>query len=98
MAAPLFGVLHGAGNGVLTIAKGTLPLALFGPAGYGQRLGLLMVPARILQSLAPWVFGLAIDHWGQGALTLSAVIGVAVFVALLALPRPASTPGPQVQH
>ena len=37
-----FAVLHGAGNGLITIAKGTLPLALFGPAGYGARLG----PAR----------------------------------------------------
>ena len=33
---------HGAGNGILTIAKGTLPLVLFGPQGYGARLGLLM--------------------------------------------------------
>ena len=32
-AAVLFTLLHGAGNGILTIAKGTLPLALFGPAG-----------------------------------------------------------------
>ena len=45
--APLFAVLHGAGNGILTIAKGTLPLALFGPAGYGARQGLLMVPSRV---------------------------------------------------
>jgi MFS family permease len=46
-AAMLFAILHGAGNGVLTIAKGTLPLALFGPQGYGERQGLLMVPARL---------------------------------------------------
>ena len=31
-AAYVFAILHGAGNGILTIAKGTLPLALFGPA------------------------------------------------------------------
>ncbi|WP_454753702.1 MFS transporter [Cupriavidus necator] len=36
-AAALFGVLHGAGNGILTIAKGTLPLVIFGPNGYGHR-------------------------------------------------------------
>lgn len=35
----LFALLHGAGNGVLTIAKGTLPLALFGPVGYGLNRG-----------------------------------------------------------
>src|SRR3546814_16692130 len=33
-AAAAFALLHGAGNGILTIAKGTLPLALFGPVGY----------------------------------------------------------------
>jgi hypothetical protein len=28
-----FALLHGAGNGMITIDKGTLPLALFGPQG-----------------------------------------------------------------
>ena len=31
-----FALLHGAGNGILTIAKGTVPLVLFGPLGYGR--------------------------------------------------------------
>jgi len=82
VAAPLFGVMHGAGNGILTIAKGTLPLVIFGPLGYGQRQGLLMVPARIAQALAPWLFGLALDAWGAGALLLSSAIGAAALVAL----------------
>ncbi len=82
VAAPLFGVLHGAGNGVLTIAKGTLPLVIFGPQGYGHRQGLLMVPARVAQALAPWLFGLALDAWGAGALLLSGAIGAAAFMAL----------------
>ena len=56
--AALFAILHGAGNGVLTIAKGTLPLVLFGPQGYGHRQGVLMIPARIAQASAPWLFGL----------------------------------------
>ncbi|HKX08415.1 MAG TPA: MFS transporter, partial [Stellaceae bacterium] len=38
-ALSLFVVLYGAGNGLLTIARGTVPLALFGPAGYGERTG-----------------------------------------------------------
>jgi MFS family permease len=57
MAVP-FVLLHGAGNGMLTIARGTLPLALFGPAGYGLRTGILSAPARILQGVAPLIFGL----------------------------------------
>ena len=52
MAVP-FVLLHGGGNGMLTIARGTLPLALFGPAGYGLRTGILSAPARILQGGAP---------------------------------------------
>ena len=62
-AAYVFAILHGAGNGILTIAKGTLPLALFGPAGYGQRIGWLNAPARILQAAAPLVFGAALTFW-----------------------------------
>ena len=41
-----FALLHGAGNGMITIAKGTLPLALFEPRGCGLRSGLLSAPAR----------------------------------------------------
>jgi len=85
-AAALFGILHGAGNGILTIAKGTLPLVIFGPQGYGHRQGLLMVPARVAQALSPWLFGLALDRWGTGALALSAGVGVAALGALFALP------------
>jgi predicted MFS family arabinose efflux permease len=84
-AASAFVILHGAGNGILTIAKGTLPLVLFGPQGYGARQGFLMVPARIAQALAPWIFGLSLDRWGVGALWLSGGLGLLAFAALLML-------------
>ncbi|WP_284617778.1 MFS transporter [Aquabacterium humicola] len=84
-AAALFGVLHGAGNGILTIAKGTLPLVVFGPQGYGHRQGWLMLPARVAQAAAPWLFGMALDRWGAGALALSASIGALAFAALFLL-------------
>ncbi|OYT99035.1 MAG: MFS transporter [Burkholderiales bacterium PBB1] len=83
--AAAFALLHGAGNGILTIAKGTLPLVLFGPLGYGVRQGWLMVPSRLAQASAPLLFGLAIDRWGTGAIGLSAAIGVSAFVALMLL-------------
>ena len=52
---------------ILTIAKGTLPLVLFGPAGYGARQGLMMVPARVAQAFAPVLFGMLLDSvWGSG--------------------------------
>ena len=88
-AAAVFAILHGAGNGILTIAKGTLPLVLFGPAGYGHRQGWLMVPARIAQALAPWLFGLLLDRWGANALWVSASIGLLAFLSLWLLRAPA---------
>ncbi len=84
-AGALFTVLHGAGNGVLTIAKGTLPLVLFGVRDYGARQGMLMVPARFAQATAPWLFGLAIDRFGAGALWFSAALGLVAFAALMGL-------------
>ncbi|MDR7124725.1 MFS transporter [Pseudotabrizicola sp. 4114] len=86
-AAYVFAVLHGAGNGILTIAKGTLPLALFGPVGYGQRIGWLNAPARILQAAAPLVFGAALATWGLSAVWLTAGIGLIATGALLWLRR-----------
>jgi len=84
-AAAAFTVLHGAGNGVLTIAKGTLPLAIFGPAGYGLRQGILGAPSRMLQAGSPLLFGLVIDGYGSAAaLMLSALLSTSAFVALMA--------------
>jgi len=51
-AAAAFALLHGAGNGILTIARGTLPLAIFGPENYAYRLGL---SARRPGSLRRWL-------------------------------------------
>lgn len=86
-AAYAFAVLHGAGNGILTIAKGTLPLALFGPAGYGARLGWLNAPARILQAAAPLIFGAALATWGLQAVWLTAGVGLLATGALFLLRR-----------
>ncbi len=75
LAAPVFAIVHGAGNGMITVVKGTLPLALFGAQGYGRRQGLLLMPAKVAGSLAPFAFGLALTAWGSSALWLSAAIG-----------------------
>ena len=86
-AAMLFTLLHGAGNGILTIAKGTLPLVIFGPQGYGARQGLVMVPARVAQAVAPLAFGLAIDRLGGDALWVSTGVGLVGLTALVWLQR-----------
>jgi MFS family permease len=86
-AATVFVLLHGAGNGIMTIAKGTLPLALFGPQGYGARLGWLTLPARATQAAAPFLFGMALQRWGASALWLSGALGLSAVAALMLLPR-----------
>jgi hypothetical protein len=86
-----FVLLHGAGNGMLTIARGTLPLALFGAAGYGLRTGILAAPARILQGGAPLLFGIILDRGGPLlALLLSGTLMAASFLALFAVTGAAS--------
>jgi MFS family permease len=80
-----FAVLHGAGNGLLTIARGTVPLAIFGPLGYGLRTGILGAPARVTQAIAPLLFGLLLDRLGIGVIAISAGLGIAAFAALLLL-------------
>ncbi len=94
-AAAAFAVLHGAGNGVMTVARGTLPLAVFGPAGYGARQGIIGAPARLLQAFAPFAFGRLLEGAGVGAaLAVTSGLSFAALAALLAL-RPAGTPSSQ---
>jgi MFS family permease len=52
-AATGFAVLYGMSNGIMTINRGTLPLALFGAEGYASMLGWLAVPVLLGQALAP---------------------------------------------
>jgi hypothetical protein len=82
VAGPLFALLHGAGNGIMTIAKGTLPLVYFGPMGYGRRQGLIMLPSRLAQAFAPLVFGACLERWGEGALWISGALGLSAFACL----------------
>jgi hypothetical protein len=84
-----FVLLHGGGNGLFTIARGTLPLAMFGAVGYGLRTGLLATPARMLQGAAPLLFGFVLDYGGPiVALALTSSLTAASFVALGLLRSP----------
>jgi len=92
-AASVFAVFHGAGNGILTIARGTLPLAIFGPENYGYRLGIIGAPARMAQAAAPLLFGLLIEIMGAKVLIVSSTLSIAALLALFLLgkapPQPA---------
>jgi len=84
-AASVFAIFHGAGNGVLTIARGTLPLAIFGPNNYAYRLGIIGAPARMAQAAAPLAFGLLIDSMGSRVLIVSSALSLAALAALFLL-------------
>lgn len=80
--AALFTALHGAGVGLMTIVKGTLPLVLFGPAGFGQRAGWLEAPSRVMQAVAPVLFSLMLDGLGSTVLWVTAGLTFAAFAGL----------------
>lgn len=62
--ALVFTICFGAANGLITIVRGALPLAMFGTAGYGQILGLLATPYLLINALAPVAFAVVIDYGG----------------------------------
>src|SRR6202162_5336417 len=94
-AASVFALFHGAGNGILTIARGTLPLAIFGPQNYGYRLGIIGAPARMAQAIAPLAFGLLIDRMGSRILIVSSALSLAALLALFMLRKDASAANPE---
>lgn len=91
-ASILFAIFHGAGNGILTIARGTLPLAVFGPKDYGYRLGILGAPSRIAQALAPLAFSLLIDQLGSGVLIISSGLSVLALGSLCLISQQQAKP------
>jgi MFS family permease len=94
-----FALAYGAGNGMITIARGTLPLAIFGAAGYGLRTGLLSAPGRLAVAAAPFLFGLLLDRVGVFAVLLTVGLNLAAFASLWLLrPRPSPVPVPAASN
>jgi MFS family permease len=77
-AALVFTLLFGIANGLVTIMRGSVPLALFGPAGYGEVLGVLATPYLLLAAVAPGAFALIVERYGYG-------VGEAILMAAGAL-------------
>ena len=71
-------VFYGAGIGLESIARATLPLALFGAADYAPIMGRLARPSLIAQAASPSIGALLIERLGAES-TLGVVAGVAVF-------------------
>jgi MFS family permease len=62
-----FTLLMGASQGVITIVRGAVPLALFGANGYGAVLGLIATPILVVNAVSPSLFALLVDRWGWQA-------------------------------
>jgi len=72
-----FTLLMGASQGVLTIVRGAVPLALFGAKGYGAVLGVIATPVLVVGAASPTVFAWIVDRWGWGAGRVSLLAGCA---------------------
>ena len=69
--------LYGGGYGIMWVARGTLPLALFGPEQYATLMGRLAFPSLIVQALAPSAGALLIEGYGTD-LTMTVLTGLAL--------------------
>jgi hypothetical protein len=59
-----FTLLMGAAQGVITIVRGAVPLALFGAKGYGAVLGAIATPILLVNAFSPTVFAVMVETWG----------------------------------
>jgi MFS family permease len=90
VAAGAFAVLYGMSNGIMTINRGTLPLAMFGAEGYARMVGWLAVPVLLAQATAPTVTAsLVVSLPALDVLLLcgAAAAIAALFLLPLRLPR-----------
>ena len=91
-AAIAFCVMFGAANGLLTIARGAVPLTLFGAIGYGRLLGRIAKPFQVMQAMAPLALAFVVERNGDpAALAVTASFALVAFACLLAIRRPAAT-------
>lgn len=85
-SAALFVVLYGCANGLMTIVRGALPLAIFGSAGYAERLGRIAAPAFVAAAAAPVLFSALIEAAGTTAgLALLGLLALGALGAILML-------------
>jgi MFS family permease len=73
----VFTVLLGASQGVITIVRGAVPLALFGAEGYGAVLGLIATPILLVNAFSPAIFALMVDRFGW-QISLYAMLGCSI--------------------
>jgi hypothetical protein len=78
-----FAIGYGVSQGLLTIVRGTVPLALFGSQGFAVVLGRLAAPVLVAQAIAPVAFGYALESWSARVVLLAATaLGLCSFAAI----------------
>ena len=88
--AAIFAVMYGMANGLLTIARGTVPLTLFGAAGYGRLMGRIGGPYLVVQAVAPVVLTFVADRASDAiGLALVAAFAAVALICFMLIRRPA---------
>jgi MFS family permease len=87
--ATAFALMFGAANGLITIARGAVPLALFGPTGYGRVVGRIAGPSLVMQSGAPLVLAFVAERASDpAALACAAAFAIIALGCFAAIRRP----------
>jgi Major Facilitator Superfamily len=87
--AAAFAVMFGMANGLLTIARGAVPLALFGAAGYGHLMGRIGGPYLVMQAIAPLVLAFVAERAADPTvLAVVAAFAAISFIGFSAVRRP----------
>jgi MFS family permease len=87
--AAAFALMFGGANGLITITRGAVPLALFGASGYGRLMGRLAGPFLLVQAAAPVVMAFVVDRVSDpAALALAACFAAAALVCFILIRRP----------
>ncbi|MEL7013275.1 MAG: MFS transporter, partial [Pseudomonadota bacterium] len=76
----LAAALYGMGDGIKTIARGTMPLALFGHKGYGARLGWIAFGSMALNASSPFFFAWLTESYGGwwSFAVMASIVSVAI--------------------
>lgn len=87
--AAAFALMFGGANGLVTITRGAVPLALFGASSYGHLIGRLAGPFLLVQSAAPLVMAFVIERTSDSAaLGLAAGFATVALICFIAIRRP----------
>jgi MFS family permease len=87
-AAVMFAVCYGISNGLMTLARATIPLALFGRGEYGTWTGRLTTPQNLVFAASPVLFAALLQRQGpQLMVWVGLVMATGCLIAMVLLAR-----------